>query len=100
MKGPKTHIMLTMARGKHGSVQVAQAPHLRLLTDSTPGLIRTSLPDGYLDFFSERDLDRFLPIGELSPSKFFLNIWDSAAYSARGDCQFHPDDRSFCALNG
>src|SRR5271157_4764696 len=31
----------------------SQAPNLRLLIDSTPGLIHTSLPDGYLDFFNQ-----------------------------------------------
>jgi formate hydrogenlyase transcriptional activator len=30
-----------------------ETPDLQLLIDSTPGLIHTSLPDGYLDFFNQ-----------------------------------------------
>ena len=32
---------------------VLKTPDFRLLIDSTPGLIHTSLPDGYLDFFNQ-----------------------------------------------
>jgi len=32
---------------------ILETPDLRLLIDSTPGLIHTSLPDGYLDFFNQ-----------------------------------------------
>ena len=34
-----------------------QAPDFRLLIDSAPALIHTSLPDGYLDFFNQSWLD-------------------------------------------
>jgi PAS domain S-box-containing protein len=34
-------------------MSLAGTPDLRVLIDSTPGLIHTSLPDGYLDFFNE-----------------------------------------------
>ena len=37
--------------------RAGQAPDLRLLIDSAPALIHTSLPDGYLDFFNQGWLD-------------------------------------------
>jgi PAS domain S-box-containing protein len=42
--------MRAMATSAHGSGQPTDP---RLLIDSTPGLIHTSLPDGYLDFFNQ-----------------------------------------------
>src|SRR5215471_15764664 len=33
--------------------EASQALDLQLLIDSAPGLIHTSLPDGYLDFFNQ-----------------------------------------------
>jgi len=36
-----------------GIEESSPAPNLRLLVDSTPGLIHTSFPDGYLDFFNQ-----------------------------------------------
>src|SRR5438309_1067112 len=42
-----------MATRGDGAVRPDQAPDLQLLIDSTPGLIHTSLPDGYLDFFNQ-----------------------------------------------
>ena len=36
-----------------GNQRPGQATELRLLIDSAPALIHTSLPDGYLDFFNE-----------------------------------------------
>jgi PAS domain S-box-containing protein len=41
----------------HGDQGTALAPDLRLLIDSAPALIHTSLPDGYLDFFNQGWLD-------------------------------------------
>jgi len=38
---------------KMPSVGVVEAQDLQLLIDSTPGLIHTGLPDGYLDFFNQ-----------------------------------------------
>ena len=35
----------------------SQSPDFRLLIDSAPSLIHTSLPDGYLDFFNQGWLD-------------------------------------------
>src|SRR5580658_7526066 len=40
-----------------GDQRAIQAPDLRLLIDSAPALIHTSLPDGYLDFFNQSWLD-------------------------------------------
>ncbi|HTC93771.1 MAG TPA: hypothetical protein VK699_10000 [Terriglobales bacterium] len=42
---------------------------LRKVIDSTPGLIHTSLPDGYLDFFNQTWL-RYVgqPLWEAGPS--------------------------------
>ncbi len=42
--------------GLEGSLadgRASQAPDLRLLIDTAPALIHTSLPDGYLDFFNQ-----------------------------------------------
>ena len=36
-----------------GAVRGDQASGLQLLIDSTPSLIHTSRPDGYLDFFNQ-----------------------------------------------
>ena len=36
---------------------VLKTPDFRLLIDATPGLIHTSLPDGYLDFFNQTWLE-------------------------------------------
>jgi hypothetical protein len=48
-----------MATCGDGAVRTDKAPDLQLLIDSTPGLIHTSLPDGYLDFFNETWLIQF-----------------------------------------
>jgi PAS domain S-box-containing protein len=40
-----------------GDQRVGQASDLRLLIDSAPALIHTSLPNGYLDFFNQGWLD-------------------------------------------
>ena len=40
-----------------GDQRAGQSPDLRLLIDSAPALIHTSLPDGYLDFFNQGWLD-------------------------------------------
>jgi PAS domain S-box-containing protein len=45
--------MRTMASSQHGSIRPGRAPDLQLVIDSIPGLIHTSLPDGYLDFFNQ-----------------------------------------------
>src|SRR5258708_27421898 len=45
--------MAGMATSADGVVRPAQAPDLQFLIDSTPGLIHTSRPDGYLDFFNQ-----------------------------------------------
>jgi PAS domain S-box-containing protein len=45
--------MRRMASGAHGSTRPDHAPDLRLVIESTPGLIHTGLPDGYLDFFNQ-----------------------------------------------
>jgi formate hydrogenlyase transcriptional activator len=49
--------MRTMAPSTHGSSQPGLAPDFRLLIDSAPALIHTSLPDGYLDFFNQSWLE-------------------------------------------
>ena len=40
-----------------GDQKAGQSPDFRLLIDSAPALIHTSLPDGYLDFFNQGWLD-------------------------------------------
>jgi PAS domain S-box-containing protein len=42
-----------MAASDDGAVRGDQASDLRLHVDSTPGLIHTSRPDGYFDFFNQ-----------------------------------------------
>ncbi|MGD0965240.1 MAG: PAS domain S-box protein [Candidatus Acidiferrales bacterium] len=42
-----------MASTGHASDRPGQTPDPRLVIDSTPALIHTALPDGYLDFFNE-----------------------------------------------
>jgi formate hydrogenlyase transcriptional activator len=49
--------MRRMASRGHGLGKAGLAPDLRLIIDSTPALIHTSLPDGYLDFFNQHWLD-------------------------------------------
>jgi PAS domain S-box-containing protein len=71
--------MLTMATGGHSSGRPGQAVDLRLLIDSTPGLIHTALPDGYLDFFNQTWL-RY--VGRSSED---LQGWKWTA-------SIHPDD--------
>jgi formate hydrogenlyase transcriptional activator len=49
-----TSKILSMGLGEPlGDQMAGQAPDLRLLIDSAPALIHTSLPDGYLDFFNQ-----------------------------------------------
>jgi PAS domain S-box-containing protein len=45
--------MRDMASSKHGPNEAIGVPDLRLVIDSTPALIHTGLPDGYLDFFNQ-----------------------------------------------
>src|SRR5229473_644268 len=45
--------MAAMATSGDNAVRPAQAPDLQLIIDSTPGMIHTSRPDGYLDFFNQ-----------------------------------------------
>lgn len=45
--------MPTMASSGHSSDRPGQDSDLRLVIDSTPALIHTALPDGYLDFFNQ-----------------------------------------------
>jgi PAS domain S-box-containing protein len=68
-----------MATGEEGAVPTAQALDLQLLIDSTPGLIHTGLPDGYLDFFNQTWL-RY--VGQ--PLEHLLG-WKWTAF-------IHPDD--------
>jgi formate hydrogenlyase transcriptional activator len=42
-----------MASSEHDSSRPGQPPDLRLVIDSTPALIHTGRPDGYLDFFNK-----------------------------------------------
>jgi PAS domain S-box-containing protein len=42
-----------MASSEHSSDRLGPPPDLRLVIDSAPALIHTSLPDGYLDFFNQ-----------------------------------------------
>jgi PAS domain S-box-containing protein len=54
--GPKVGkevLMHSLAPGGRSSEGASRGPDFRLVIDSTPGLIHTSLPDGYLDFFNE-----------------------------------------------
>src|SRR5262252_2678294 len=58
---------------------VLKTPDFRLLIDSTPGLIHTSLPDGYLDFFNQTWLKYVgLPLEDVQGFKWTQCI--------------HPDD--------
>jgi len=45
--------MRTMATSGSGFKRPGESPDLQLVLDSTPALIHTSLPDGYLDFFNQ-----------------------------------------------
>ncbi len=62
-----------------GDQGAGQAPDLRLLINSAPALIHTSLPDGYLDFFNETWLEY---VGQ---SLRDLQGWKWTNY-------IHPDD--------
>ncbi len=62
-----------------GNQRAGQAPDLRLLINSAPALIHTSLPDGYLDFFNETWLEY---VGQ---SLQDLQGWKWTNY-------IHPDD--------
>jgi PAS domain S-box-containing protein len=42
-----------MASSQHGPDRPGQTPDPRVVIDSTPALIHTGLPDGYLDFFNQ-----------------------------------------------
>jgi PAS domain S-box-containing protein len=68
-----------MASSGGGGVRWAQAPDLQLVVDSTPGLIHSGQPDGYLDFFNQAWL-RYLgrPLEHLQGWKWTAVI--------------HPDD--------
>ena len=52
-KKTKKNIMRNMASSGHRSEQAGHAPDFRLVINSTPALIHTGLPDGYLDFFNQ-----------------------------------------------
>lgn len=65
--------------GTRGAVGPYLAPDLRLLVDSTPGLIHTSQPDGHLDFFNQMWLQY------VGRSLEDLEGWKWTAY-------IHPDD--------
>ncbi len=62
-----------------GDQRAGEAPDLRLLINSAPALIHTSLPDGYLDFFNETWLEY---VGQ---SLQALQGWKWTNY-------IHPDD--------
>jgi PAS domain S-box-containing protein len=47
------NIIRAMASSAHDSDRPAQPQDPRLIIDSTPALIHTGLPDGYLDFFNQ-----------------------------------------------
>ena len=71
--------MRPMAPSEHDSGRPGQPPDLRLVIDSTPALIHTARPDGYLDFFNETWLRYVgLPLEDLEGWK-----WTSA---------IHPED--------
>src|ERR1700683_1119873 len=53
MKIAKRNIMRDVASNSRGSDLPAHAPDIRLVIDSTPALIHTGLPDGYLDFLNQ-----------------------------------------------
>jgi PAS domain S-box-containing protein len=53
VKWSKKNIMRSMASSGQGSGQPEHTPDLRLVINSTPALIHTGLPDGYLDFFNQ-----------------------------------------------
>ena len=57
VKNAKRNIIRIMASSVHDSERPGQAPDFRLLIDSAPALIHTSLPDGYLDFFNQSWLE-------------------------------------------
>lgn len=68
-----------MASSKPSPIQHAEWPDLRLVIDSTPSLIHTSLPDGYLDYFNKTWLNYVgLTLDDLQGWK-----WTAA---------IHPDD--------
>ena len=45
--------MRAMGTSGDGAVRRDQTSDLQLIIDSTPGLIHTGRPDGYLDFFNQ-----------------------------------------------
>jgi formate hydrogenlyase transcriptional activator len=53
VKKAKKNIMPAMTSRGHDLERSALAPDIRLVIDSTPALIHTALPDGYLDFFNQ-----------------------------------------------
>ena len=56
-KKSKEVLMHSLASCRRSSEGASRSPDLRLLIDSTPGLIHSSLPDGYLDFFNQTWLE-------------------------------------------
>jgi hypothetical protein len=49
----KKNITRSLASSAHGPGRPEYPSDLRLVIDSAPSLIHTSLPDGYLDFFNK-----------------------------------------------
>src|SRR5215470_7385498 len=68
-----------MATARDSTLPFAQAPDLQLIIDSTPSLIHTGQPDGYLDFFNQTWLKY---VGRTLEQ---LQGWKWTAY-------IHPDD--------
>ncbi len=68
-----------MAATGDGAVRSPQTPDLQILIDSTPGLIHTGRPDGYLDFFNQTWL-RY--VGQVLED---LQGWNWTAF-------IHPED--------
>jgi len=73
------HIMPAMGTSGDAVARPDPAPDLQLVIDSTPGLIHTGRPDGYLDFFNQTWL-RY--VGQ---SLQALEGWNWTAF-------IHPDD--------
>jgi formate hydrogenlyase transcriptional activator len=71
-------MMHTMASSEHGFERQEQALDLRLIIDSTPALINSSRPDGYLDFFNRT----WLNFVGLPPEDLLGWKWTTAIHPA------------------
>ncbi|MGB0123932.1 MAG: sigma 54-interacting transcriptional regulator, partial [Silvibacterium sp.] len=69
--------MLTMTPGGQSFDLLWQAVDLRRIIDSTPALIHTARPDGYLDFFNQRWLE-FIGV---SPTNLLGWAWTAFIHS-------------------